>query len=239
MALALLSAIAGALCGVAALAILRRFSDQPAIRVARARVRAHLYELALFGDEPVLMLRAQKNLLLWNLRYLRLTAAPAAIVAVPVLLAGLQLDALCRKRALLEGESVVVSAQLKAGTLPEAELVATPPFRVESPPVRIADSGRIFWRVRTTGASDGILELSMPGEAVKFPIRAGPGLRYVSTVCTSSSWGWIQEGCRIGSVSVQSVTIDYPDGEIAWLGWFSAFLLAAMLTLRRRFGVAF
>ena len=79
----------------------------------------------------------------------------------------------------------------------------------------------------------------MPGETVSFPIRAGAGLRYVSTVCTSSPWAWILGGCRIESGALQSVSIDYPEGEIAWLGWFSVFMLAAMLTLRRRFGVAF
>src|SRR5262245_34152492 len=135
---------------------MRRFSDQPAIRIARARMKAHLYELRLFNDDPVLMLRAQKKLLRWNLRYLKLALAPAAIMTVPAVLLALQLDALYGKRPLAEGEAVVVTAEMKPGVKLEAlkpSLETTSPFRVETPVVRIANLQQACWRVRAVHAS--------------------------------------------------------------------------------------
>src|SRR5688572_23637994 len=113
---ALLPGVAGALCGIATLLVMRRFSDQEAIRTAKSRLLAHLYELRLFGDDPRLVLRAQKNLFVWNLRYLRLALRPAAIIAIPAMLVALQLDALYGKRPLKQGEAAVVTVELKPGT---------------------------------------------------------------------------------------------------------------------------
>jgi hypothetical protein len=235
---AILPAVAGALFGVATLLVIQRFSDQAAIRTAKARIRAHLYELRLFGDDPVLMLRANKNLLVWNFRYMRLALTPAAIIAIPAILAALQLDALYGKRSLYEGEAVVVSAQFK--TQPDDPvLVAPPSFRVESPSVRIPSLRQVSWRVRALDDSDGMLRLKVPREVVEVPIRAGSGLRYIGDTCTSSFLGLIREGCSIRSDLAESIVIDYPAGGSYWEPWFVLTWLAAMLILRRRFGVTF
>jgi hypothetical protein len=49
------------LAGVVMLWVFRRVSNQGAIRVAKKRLQAHLYELRLFADEPRLVWRAQKG----------------------------------------------------------------------------------------------------------------------------------------------------------------------------------
>jgi hypothetical protein len=238
---ALLPGFAGALCGIAALLVMRRFSDQQAIRTAKSRMLAHLYELRLFGDDPRLVLRAQRNLLMWNLRYLRLALLPAAIIAVPAIVIALQLDALYGKRALAQGEATVVTAELKPGTTLSSidpVLTVSPAFRVESPPVRIEDLRQVCWRVRAIDNADGILTLTLPAEVVESPIRAGSGLRYVSAACGSSVLGLITDGCRIHSNLVESISIEYADGS-NWLLWFALVWLAAMFALRSRLGVTF
>jgi hypothetical protein len=224
---------------------MRRFSDQAAIRTAKARVRAHLYELRLF-DDPILILRAQKKLLLWNLRYVRLALRPAAAITIPALLIATQLHALYGKRALLQDEATVVTVQLKRAATPDPVLTTTPGFRVESPSVRVTSLRQICWRVRAIANSDGVLRLEVPGEMVEAPIRAGPGLRYVSAACASSPLGWIRDGCRIRSNFAESLMIEYPDGAVSlagieahWLLWFVLFWFGTMLLLRRRFRVTF
>jgi hypothetical protein len=243
----LLLLMIGAACGIASLFIMRRFSDQAAIRTARARIRAHLYELRLFGDEPVLMLRAQKKLLLWNLRYLKLVFTPAAIIAIPALLLAGQLDALYGKRALRPGEAVLVTATLKPGTAADSidpALSTAPSFAVESPSVRIPDLRQICWRVRAIGDSDGLLRLALPGEVVLHRIRAGAGLRYIADACRSSMWGLVENGCRIQSRLTESISIGYPAASVViagleahWAVWFALSWFATMLIVRRRIGV--
>ncbi len=245
----LLLGIAGVVCGAATLLVMRRFSDQQAIRTAKARVRAHMYELRLFADDPLIALRAQKNLLLWNLRYMRLALLPAAIIAVPALVVLAQLDALYGRRALVRGEAAVVTLQMKAGTGLDSLnplLTATSTFQVETPPVRIESLGQISWRVRAEDVSDGSLRLALPGEVLERPIHAGPGVRYVSADCPSSAFGWVRHGCSLESSSAESIRIDYPEGSVSiagleanWLVWLMLFWFAAMLLLRRRFRVTF
>jgi hypothetical protein len=231
--------MAGLLCGVTTLVLLRRFSDQAAIRTAKARIRAHLYELRLFSDDPVLILRANRKLLFWNLRYIKLTLTPVAITAIPAGLLSLQLDALFGKRSMNQGEAVVVTAQLRPPGLDALELVATPSFHIESPPVLIRSLGQACWRVRAIGGLDGRVQVKLPGEVVDVPIRAGPGLRYIGNFCPSSIWGLISEGCFIQSNLAESVAIEYPAGRANWAAWFALSWLAATLMLRRSFGVTF
>lgn len=245
---ALVPALAGAVCGIATLLVMRRFSDQAAIRLARARMKAHLYELRLFNDDPVLMLRAQKNLLRWNLRYLKLALAPAAIMTVPAVLLALQLDALYGKRPLAVGEALVVTAEMKPGVKLEAinpTLEVTSPFRVETPTVRIANLRQACWRIRSVQTSDGVLQLKLPGETVERTIRAGSGFRYVTSDCTSSMLGWIKDGCHLQSRSAESIHVAYPERtvgfagiELHWAIWFGISWLVAMVLFRKRFHVA-
>jgi len=238
---ALLPALAGAVCGVATLLAMRRFSNQEAIRTAKSRMLAHLYELRLFGDDPRLVLRAQKNLLIWNFRYLRLALLPALIIAIPAMLVALQLESLYGKRALMQGEAAVVTVEMKPGisvTTMEPVLTVSPAFRIESPAVHIDSLRQICWRVRVLNGSDGTLRFALRGEVVEHPIRSGPGLRYVSPACSSSVFGLVLDGCRIRSNVVESIRIEYADGA-HWLLWFMLAWFAAMLAFRSRFGVTF
>jgi hypothetical protein len=131
--------------GILMLAAFRRFSDQAAVRNAKARVWAHLYELRLFGDEPALMLRANRNLLAANARYLGLMLKPAAVIVIPVALLMWQLDRVYGTRPFEPGETAVASAH---GERPV--LTAPPGFEVETPAVRVPSRGVAYWRVRAT-----------------------------------------------------------------------------------------
>jgi hypothetical protein len=245
----LVSGTAGAACGLASLFVMRRFSDQAAIQTAKARIRAHLYELGLFNEDPVLILRAQKNLLRWNIRYLRLSLLPAAIIAIPALLVASQLDALYGRRPLRSGEHTVITLDLRPRNqlgLVAPVISASHGFQVETPAVRIPHLSRIHWRVGAVDNVDGTLRFVLPGETVEAPVRAGTGFRYVSAYCTSSMLASVFYGCRLRSNLVESITIDYPGSGVSvlgiethWLFWFTLFWLAAMLLLRSRFGVTF
>src|SRR5581483_1451257 len=77
-----------------------RFSNQEKIRLAKRKVRACLYAFRLYGDEPVLILRAQKELLIWNARYLGLMLGPSLVLLIPTVILLLQLDAIYGLRPL-------------------------------------------------------------------------------------------------------------------------------------------
>ena len=116
----------------------------------RRKIRANLYAFRLFADEPALIFRAQKQLLLWNARYLGLMLRPSVVIFVPVLILLMQLEAVYGSRPLAAGEAAIVTAQFDAG----ADLRALAPslagqgIVVETPAVRIPDRRQACWRVR-------------------------------------------------------------------------------------------
>src|SRR5580700_11122564 len=161
--------------GLAALWVLARLSDQKRIELAKRKVRAHLYAFRLFADEPALIFRAQKQLLVWNARYLALMLRPTVVVLIPATLLMFALDSLYGHRPLGPGESAIITAQFKAGTdvgslAPTLEGIR---IAVESPSVRIPDLRQISWRVRALGAKSGSVNLRLAGVSLSKDVQSG------------------------------------------------------------------
>jgi hypothetical protein len=249
VAAGLVLAAAGILSGLLALLAMRRFSDQQAIRVAKSRIRAHLYAIRLYSDDPVLTLRAQKKLLVWNARYAGLALKPALVIVIPALLVFAQLDALFGRRALRQGEAAVVTVQLKQNVdlrHLDAGLSATPAFNIDSPAVRLPGERQIAWRIRASGESDGTLRLTLPDGTFERPLHSGPGLRYVTSTCSSSTLDRIRFACGLPGDSVESIEVDYPSASVSiagiemhWAVWYALFWIVAMFAFRKRLGVVF
>src|ERR1039457_2819306 len=86
-----LTAIA-AVTGVVLLWVWKRFSNQERIALAKRQTRAQLYAMRLYTDDPALIFRAQRQLLLWTGRYLAGMLRPTSVAIVPLLVLFLQLD---------------------------------------------------------------------------------------------------------------------------------------------------
>jgi len=69
MALATLIPIS-ILAGIGILLVFRSTSDAVAVRRAKGIAQAHLLEFRLFMDDPVLVLRAQRDLIVANGRFI-------------------------------------------------------------------------------------------------------------------------------------------------------------------------
>src|ERR1017187_846465 len=78
--------VVSVLAGIGMLGVFRSTTNQEGIRQAKRRIQAHLYEMRLFPDEPVLMMQAQRGLLAANVRYISLMLVPALVLLAPMLL---------------------------------------------------------------------------------------------------------------------------------------------------------
>ena len=232
--------------GVALAWVFGRFSDQERLALVKRKLRASLYAFRLYGDEPALIFRAQKQLLLWNARYLALMLRPAAVSIVPTLILLIALDAVYAHRPLAAGESAIVTAQLDRA----ADLSTRTPslegrgISVETPPVRLIDQHQVCWRVRAIGAATGSVLLRVPGASVVKAVQAGFGLQYISERRVSSLRDWLRYPgeARLPAGPVSWIEVSYPAGAIDvfgfamnWLVWFCAVSLLAALALGRRF----
>src|ERR1039458_8108567 len=149
-----LTAIA-AVTGVVLLWVWKRFSNQERIALAKRQTRAQLYAMRLYTDDPALIFRAQRQLLLWTGRYLAGMLRPTSVAIVPLLVLFLQLDNVYGHRALAPGESAIVTAQFSGG----------------------ADLRRVCGRVLAVTGPSGSVLLRVRGAAIAKAVECGHGLR--------------------------------------------------------------
>jgi len=216
-----LTAIA-AVTGVALLWIWKRFSNPERVELTKRQARGQLYAMRLYADDPVLVFRAQRQLLLWTGRYLAGALRPAAVAIVPLAVLFLQLDNVYGHRPPAPGESAIVTAQFGADA-DVRTLAATLEGRgvvVETPAVRIPGRHQVCWRVRAVAAGSGSVLLRVGGAAVVTAVKCGHGL-----------------GSPSLAVSCPAAALDVFGFAIDWAVWFLFVSLFAMLTLRKRFGV--
>ena len=219
--------------GLAALWVFARLSDPKRIEIAKRKLRAHLYAFRLFVDEPALIFRAQKQLLIWNARYLALMLVPAIVIGIPTFVLLIELDAVYGRRTLAAGESAIVTAHFDAAT--DLRLISPVlegrGVEVETPPVRIAREHQVSWRIRAASDASGSVLLGTASKTV----QVGPGLRYVSVRRVASLVDWLRYPgeARLPAGDVQWIEVSYPDSKMHWLLWFSIVCLITMLLFRR------
>jgi hypothetical protein len=240
------------LAGVGMLWVFSRTSNQKAIRAAKRKLQAHLYELRLFTDEPALVWQAQKALLWANLRYIGLMLVPAVILTIPMGILFVHLEAFYGVSPLPVGRSAIVTMKLThplvaSETAPTLEAPAG--IIVETPAVRVMGEREVSWRVRPERPVSGYLRFELsPQETVEKKINAGTGPRYLSDrrVASSGELLWHPVEKRIQDARVEWIEVPYPPAKLHWLGldlhwvvWFLVFSMASALLLKSRFRVSF
>lgn len=239
------------LTGIALLWVFRWTVNQAAVKKAQSRVRAHLYELMLFTDEPALIWRAHVDLVVANARYLGLMLKPALISGIPMIFLLTCMDGFYGKAPLAPGRETVVTMHLKQPLDPSApvpELKASSEVTVETPAVRQMDERQVSWRIRASRSGSGTLNLALHNNEVTKAVEVGNGLRLVSERKVSGIANYLMnpgEGLLSGS-SVDWVEVRYPEAtvrgfglELHWLVWFLLISFASMMLLKKRFKVVF
>ncbi len=148
-----------ALCGIATAFVFRRFTAV-GTRQTVNRILAHVMELRLFLDEPLLIWRAQRDLLRENLRLFGQIAVPSLITAPLLALVMWQADAVYGRAPLRAAEPVVVTAHAKSENLADLRIEGPPDVAVETPGVRIPRLREVSWRIRPLRAFSGSLSVN-------------------------------------------------------------------------------
>lgn len=230
------------LAGIGMLLVFRHASDPVAVRRAKGVAQAHLLEFRLFMDDPLLILRAQRDLLVANLKFMKLMLRPFLWMLLPMglLLAGL--ESIYGHAPLVLGEPALLTAQVKDATAP-FELKATPEVAVETPPVHVLPEHQVSWRIRPLQAATTELDIAHNGKLFAKRISAGPGFHLLSERRGSllNLLLYPTEPPLSGN-EIQWIEIRYPEATILhlhWLIWFFAISAITALALRRRFHAAF
>jgi len=232
----------GMLFGIGSTVLFRRWSDGEKIRIAANAMLAHLMEFRLFVDEPDLILRAQRDLLLANARLLRLMLTPMLLLTVPSAVTIAIASAFFSQGALRPGEAAVVTAHYR-GELPDVELRLPIGVALETLPVRIPREHEISWRVRPSRACQGNLQLRLNSRVLAKSISAGSGLHWISEQRAGSVLSYLAHPLELpfSDGTIDWVRVQYHPAKILglhWTIWFSAAagstaLVSAMGGLRK------
>lgn len=230
------------LAGIGMLVVFRHASDPVAVRRAKGIAQAHLLEFRLFMDEPLLILRAQRDLLVANLRFMKLMLRPFLWMLLPMglLLAGL--EAFYGHAPLAVGEPAIITAQVKDAAGP-FELKAPAEVAVETPPVHVLAESQVSWRIRPVRAMTSELQITHDGKSVAKRISAGGGFHFLSERRGSIlNLLLYPTEPPLSDTELEWIEIRYPEATILhlhWLIWFFAISAITALALRRRFHAAF
>lgn len=244
-------AAAGVLSAAVALWAFARFSDQARIRGIKRQIKASLYEMRLFVDEPMVLLRAQKHLVTANLRYLGLMLRPVAVISVPMFLLFSALDAIYGYRPLNYGEAALLTVYVRPAVdlrIANPSIAASSGVAIETPVVRIPGEQRFCWRIRATRAGSTTVRVSLDGSVYDKSLDAGAGSAWPSRQRVRPLLAWILNPTekRLPAGAVARIEIAYPAAPVTalgvtlqWITWYALAVLVATISLRRRFGVTF
>lgn len=230
------------LAGVAILLVFRYTSDQAAVRRAKGIAQAHLLEFRLFMDDPVLVLRAQRDLVVANLRFLKLMLRPFLWMLVPMGLLLAVLEAFYGHAPLRVGDAAIVTAKVKDAAA-SLTLQAPDEIAVETPPVHVLTERQVSWRIRPQRAVTTDLQILDNGQAVTKRISAGNGIHFLSERRGSLlSLLLYPTEPPLSGHEIEWIEIRYPPAVILhlhWLIWFLAISGVTAFALRRPFGAVF
>lgn len=216
------------LIGIIMLIIFRYTSDQQKIRETKSKIRAYIFELSLFKDEIGIVLSAQKNIFIYNLKYIKYALKPMLFMMIPLVLILIQLESWYGYRPLKPDESAIVSLKLHEGghSLSDIKLTAGEGITVETPPLRIPDQNEIDWRIRARDTGDQYLTFNVPGEEIRQKVIVSEkGLVQVSPLAAASASGFtdtlLNPALRPlpGDSLVEQIRIDYPAMSIEIYKW--------------------
>jgi hypothetical protein len=211
-----------------------KLSDRNAIRSAINRLWAHMLEFSLFFDDPIVVLRAQRDLLAANWHLLKLITLPSLVLAALFLLILSQLEALYGRAPLPPNEPAIVTVRFmptSSDQLSRYALESPKGTTLEAPGVRAESVREISWRIRPNHASKGILQIIGPGRAVQKTVIAGSGVHYLSRRRESSIFRFLLHPTErpLSDGTIESIEIRYPPATILHLHWMVWFVLVSVI----------
>jgi len=240
-----------AITGIVLLLVFKRTSNQEALEAVKAKITAGLFEIRMFNDDLRLMFRAQNDILLRSLTYMRLTLVPMLWTLPPLVLLIAQLQFHYGYEGFAPGQFTQLHVVLK----PENVTAGKPAIRVEAPAgVRVIEPGvwipserEMAWRVDIDSPGAYELGISNGNQVVSKSLDAGDEIVRRSPFRVH---GFLDELLYPAEPVLppdspfESITIDYRDATmnvfgfgIHWLIVFFVLSIVFAFALRKPFGV--
>ena len=239
-------------CAVLMLLGYRATSNQPAIERVKRKIAAGLFEIRLFNDDIVAILKAQGGILRNNITYLGLNLVPMVFMILPFVLVIAQLQFHYGYRGLTVGERTILQVGLaeEADTSRPPQVTVTLPtgLRLDSPRVWIPTRNQLAWRLVADSTGEFEVEIKLAGQRVTKQIVVSDSIVRRSPYRLKPSFLNLLLYPAEASLPAESVVTEvevlYPTRAVGLFGfetdWLIVFFILTIgfaFTLKGRFGV--
>jgi uncharacterized membrane protein (DUF106 family) len=223
----------------------RLFSNQKGIRKVKNKIKAHLLEFRLFKDSLSLSLRAQGNILRYNLKYIGYSAKPLLVMFIPIVLILIQLNLWFGYQALSPGQETIVKVKLVKGQNPLVVNLSLDSSKldIETLPLRIEGEREIDWRIKARENGSHNLTLTVGGQKISKRVIVGqkPLVKISQAKVRRNFIAELfnpGEPPLAGNLPLKSVEVLYPSRNMNLFGWHLHWLIV-YFALSIIFGFAF
>ena len=243
--------------GVFALWVFGKTSNQDRIAEVKRRIHAGLFEIRLFNDDLGAIIRAQGEILRHVLHYQALALKPMIFILPPLVLVMVQLHQFYGFRGLHPGEEVLLTVQLApdsvdSGRRPEFSIEMPPGLHAAMDPVWVPSLHQMSSRLGVDDWGDWDLVVEVDGQQYSKSLRVTEELTRLSPERPPATFidqlEWPSEPPFAKGEKVHSITLSYPEGSVAILGWnfewsfawmvvFFVLTMVVALALRKPMGV--
>jgi len=232
--------------------IFKRTSDQKGIKKTKNRIKAHLLELRLYKDDMRTSFKAQGNILLSNLKYMKHSLKPLLVMIIPIILILIHSNFWFGYDSLQKEEKALLKVKLSEEYVPQEvnlQLSSPDSIRIESPPLRINEKKEIDWRFSATQKGVHELKIQAGAHSISKPISVDQKpLSRISPVKKSKNFInqilYPAEKPISQDSPIKSVEITYPSSGLSLFGikihWLIAFFGLSIIfgfSLKGLFGV--
>lgn len=211
-----------------ALLVFKWTSNQDRIAEVKRRIHACLFEIRLFNDDLMAIMRAQGEILRHVLHYQALALKPMIWILPPLVLLMVHLHAYYGFRGLNRGETALLTVQFDHDW---AETVARPDLRLELPPGLVSETPAVWtpelsemsWRLLAEDPGDHVLRLMVGEEEVTKGVRVTDRVVRLAPIRPDRSFmgqlEWPSEPPLPATSPIREISIGYPEGSMALAGW--------------------
>jgi hypothetical protein len=223
------------------LVVVRRTSPQKLIARSRSQMAASIFEMRLYLDHPLQLLRAQARLVGWSVLYVACLIPSLVVMAAPLALLSVHLEIRHGLAPLAAPQSTVVRIEVANGISVRDVAIDVDDSLAVTARVHVDDERALYARIAITQPGSHRFIVHAGETRTEATLEADPDSAVVSAerrAGLSQLWAFGAEPPLDGAV--RSISIPYPERSSAvpwWLYWLGAATVFALL-LRRRFGVA-
>ena len=218
--------------------VFRYASDQKAIHIVKDQLKAHMLAVRLYRDQLPVVLSSYGRILRGTGLYLRLAFRPLLYLILPLTFLIVQVDRYLGSAPMQPGKPFLVTVHTATAEQGNETTLQVPPgLAITAPPVRIAVTHEVVWRLVAKKDGNYNVNVGVAGQRFGKRVVVSSGLARLSPArLRGRPWERIfvsTEPALPENSAVQSIEVNYPSRNLYFAGlewnWMWLFLLLSLI----------